>query len=100
MDISTYTCVSRELYRVSHKKRNGGFQYIASRKLSIFLRHCIKYLPQKRMILNHSIWLGNFDSMPISGNTVIFEFRSTFATDERRIMSGMAFHCCVVWNAH
>ena len=50
--------------------------------------------------LNHSIWLGNFDFMPISGNTVIFEFRSTFATDERRIMSGMAFHCCVVWNAH
>ena len=32
--------------------KNGtvDFQYIASRKLSIFLRHCIKYLPQKRMI--------------------------------------------------
>ena len=31
------------------KKRNGGFQYIASGKLSIFLRHRIKYFPQKRM---------------------------------------------------
>ena len=30
--------------------------------------------------------------MPISWNTVIFKFRSTFATDERRIMSGIAFH--------
>ena len=30
--------------------------------------------------------------MPISWNTVIFKFRSNFATDERRIMSGIAFH--------
>ena len=30
--------------------------------------------------------------MPISWNMVIFKFRSIFATDERRIMSGMAFH--------
>ena len=30
--------------------------------------------------------------MPISWNTVIFQFRSIFATDERRIMSGIAFH--------
>ena len=30
--------------------------------------------------------------MPISWNTVIFEFRSIFATDEQRIMSGIAFH--------
>ena len=29
--------------------------------------------------------------MPISWNTVIFKFRSIFATDERRIMSGIAF---------
>ena len=31
--------------------KNGtvDFQYIASRKLSIFLRHRIKYFPQKRM---------------------------------------------------
>ena len=30
--------------------------------------------------------------MPVSWNTVIFKFRSIFATDERRIMSGIAFH--------
>ena len=30
--------------------------------------------------------------MPISWHTVIFKFRSIFATDERRIMSGIAFH--------
>ena len=30
--------------------------------------------------------------MHISWNTVIFKFRSIFATDERRIMSGIAFH--------
>ena len=35
---------------------------------------------------------GSFDSMPISWNTVIFKFRWIFATDERRIMSGIAFH--------
>ena len=28
--------------------------------------------------------------------TVIFKFRLIFATDERRIMLGMAFHCCVL----
>ena len=31
--------------------------------------------------------------MPISWNTVIFKFRSIFATNERRVMSGIAFHC-------
>ena len=30
--------------------------------------------------------------MAISWNTVIFKFRSIFATDERRIVSGIAFH--------
>ena len=30
--------------------------------------------------------------MPISWNTVIFKFRSISVTDERRIMSGIAFY--------
>ena len=34
--------------------------------------------------------------MPISWNTIIFKFRLIFAIDERRIVSGMAFHM-VVW---
>ena len=38
------------LYRVSHKKRNGGFSVHCEQKVVNILRHCIKYLPQKRMI--------------------------------------------------
>ena len=35
--------------------------------------------------------------MPISSNTVIFKFRLIFATDERSIVSGKAFHYGVFW---
>ena len=38
--------------------------------------------------------------MPISWNTVIFKFRSIFATDERRIMSGIAFHYNALGESH
>ena len=41
------------------------------------------------------IKFGWLDYIPISLNTVIFEFCSTFATNEHIIMSGMAFHYCV-----
>ena len=36
--------------------------------------------------------MGGFDYIPISWNTVIFKIRSIFATDERIIMSEIAFH--------
>ena len=39
----------------------------------------------------------NFDSMPISWNTVIFKFRWIFATDEGRIVSGQTFHKTPLW---
>ena len=39
-------------------------------------------------------WLQEIlDNMPAAGKTVIFEFRSTVATDERSSMSVVAFHC-------
>ena len=83
------------------KKRNEGFSVHCEQKVvNIFTSLYKVSSAEEKWYLNHSIWLGNFDSMPISGNTVIFEFRSTFATDEPRIMSGMAFHCCVVWKAY
>ena len=47
---------------------------------------------RKEWYQDHYIWLDSFDSMPISWNTVIFIFSSIFATDERRIMPGIAFH--------
>ena len=48
---------------------------------------------KKRMIYqDHQNWLSNFDSMPIFWNTVITKSRLNFATDERRILSGKAFH--------
>ena len=50
------------------------------------------------MIQDHWIWLSNFDSMPISWNTVIFKFHLIFLIDERRIVSGKAFHMVFWWS--
>ena len=55
---------------MSQKKRNGGFSvpYLCTSldKASSAWREWYQ---------NHWIWLSNFDSMPISWNTVIFKFR-------------------------
>ena len=65
------------------KKRNGGFS--VSCELNVWYIF-YKRLPQNRMIPISLICWSNFDSMPISWNTVIFNFRLIFATDERRIL--------------
>ena len=85
------------LYRVSQKKRNGGFSVHCELKvLHVYLFTSLDQTSSAEEIDTKIIKFGwvVLIILPISWYTctVIFKFRSIFATDERRIMSGIAFH--------
>ena len=84
------------VYWVSQERGNGEFSVPCDLKVSYFYltKYKVSIFHRREWYQDHWIWFSNFDSMPISGNTVIFKFRLIFATDERRIVSGRPFIWC------
>ena len=86
-----------ELYRVSHKKRNGGFSVACDLKVPYLFTSSNQATPAEEndtKIIKFE-WVILIQWPFVIKNTVIFKFCLIFVTDERRIMLGMAFHCCI-----
>ena len=84
------------IYRVSHKKRNGRFSVACDLKVPYLFTSSNQATPAEE----NDTKIIKFDLVSL----ILWPFVKThfqisldiFVTDERRIMLGMAFHCCVL----
>ena len=102
MRLDQRTCADEvHVYRVSQKKRNGGFSVPCELKVL----YLFTSLDQTSSAEENDTKIIKFDWVililwPFVKTQSFSNFAWFLQTDERRIMLRMAFHCCVLGEAH
>ena len=76
---------------VPKKEEQRIFSTLQSKSVICFYIIKQSIFRRREWYQDHWIWLSNFDSIPISWNTVIFKFRLIFATDEHCVGNGLSY---------